>query len=203
MTEKSLTREAALADWKQRVATSSSDWLLCRNCAGRAAPYRQSGVERKRLPRWAWVLIGVAVLVAIVLIVNALIPKAQARSLGGFDLDRAAVRRLHFRLMDRCWRPAISRRSSVRCENGEDHWHVARSGDTVTVWRSRPMDRYWLRRAKRILFACGECCRIRNRPWGRPDGRRAVAEVKLRLRGGDLHGIEAAGVRLFNNQSAS
>jgi WD40 repeat protein len=96
MTEKSLTREAALADWKQRVATSSSDWLLCRNCAGRAAPYRQSGVEKKHLPRWAWVLIGVAALVVIVLIVNALIPKAQARSLGGFDLDRAAVAAIAF-----------------------------------------------------------------------------------------------------------
>ena len=96
MTEKTLTREAALAEWQQRVATSSSDWLLCSNCAGRAAPYRQSGTAQKRLPRWAWVLIGAAVLVVIVLIVNALIPKAQARSLGGFDLDRAAVSAIAF-----------------------------------------------------------------------------------------------------------
>jgi WD40 repeat protein len=96
MTEKNLTHEAALADWKQRVETSPTDWLLCRNCAGRAAPYRQSAVEKKRLPRWVWVLIGVAALVVIVLIVNALIPKAQARSLGGFDLDRAAVSAIAF-----------------------------------------------------------------------------------------------------------
>jgi WD40 repeat protein len=96
MTEKNLTREAALADWKQRVDTSPTDWLLCRDCAGRAAPYRQSNVEKKRLPRWAWVLIGVAVFVVVVLIVNALIPKAQARSLGGFDLDRAAISAIAF-----------------------------------------------------------------------------------------------------------
>jgi WD40 repeat protein len=96
MTEQHLTREAALAEWQQRVATSSSDWLLCSNCAGRAVPYRQSGTTQKRLPRWAWVLIGVATLVAIVLIVNALIPKAQARSLGGFDLDRAAISAIAF-----------------------------------------------------------------------------------------------------------
>ena len=96
MTEKNFTREAALAEWQQRVATASSDWLLCRNCAGRAAPYRQSGVEQKRLPRWAWGLIGAVALVVIVLIVNALIPKAQARSLGGFDLDRAPVSAIAF-----------------------------------------------------------------------------------------------------------
>jgi WD40 repeat protein len=96
MTEQSLTHEAALAEWQQRVATASSDWLLCRNCAGRAAPYRQSGTAQKRLPRWAWVLIGAAALIAIVLIINALIPKAQARSLGGFDLDRAAISAIAF-----------------------------------------------------------------------------------------------------------
>src|SRR5512140_190224 len=69
ITEKNLTREAALADWKQRVETSSSDWLLCSNCAARAAQYRRSGVEQKRLPRWARWLIGVVALVVVVLIV--------------------------------------------------------------------------------------------------------------------------------------
>lgn len=95
-TEKNLPREAILSDWKRRVDQSQADWLLCANCAARAAPYRRSGAAQKRLPRWAWVLIGAAALIAIVLIVNALIPKAQARSLGGFDLDRAAMTAIAF-----------------------------------------------------------------------------------------------------------
>ena len=95
-TEKNLSREAILSDWKRRVDQSQADWLLCSNCAARAAPYRRSGAAQKRLPRWAWVLIGAAALIAIVLIVNALIPKAQARSLGGFDLDRAAMTAIAF-----------------------------------------------------------------------------------------------------------
>jgi WD40 repeat protein len=94
--EQNLAREALLANWQQRVARSSTEWLLCANCAGRAAEYRRSGAVQKRLPRWAWVLIGVAALIAVMLIVNALIPKAQARSLGGFDLDRAAVSAIAF-----------------------------------------------------------------------------------------------------------
>lgn len=94
--EPHLPREMLVAEWQQRVDQASTDWLLCANCAGRAAPYRRSDVAQKRLPRWAWVLIGVAALIAVVLIVNALIPKAQARSLGGFDLDRAAMTALAF-----------------------------------------------------------------------------------------------------------
>ena len=95
-TERNLSREAALADWQRRVNHAQTDWLVCAECAARAAAYRRSGVEQKRLPRWAWVPIGAAVLVALMLIVNALIPKAQARSLGGFDLDRAAITAIAF-----------------------------------------------------------------------------------------------------------
>ncbi len=94
-TEKNLSREAVLSDWKHRVDHSQADWMLCANCAARAAQYRRSGVER-RLPRWLPWLIGAAALIVLVLIVSALIPKAQARSLGGFDLDRAAVSAIAF-----------------------------------------------------------------------------------------------------------
>ncbi len=94
--EQNLSREALVSDWKRRVDQSQSDWLLCPNCAARAAPYRRSGAEKKRLPRWLPWLIGAAVLIALLLIINALIPKAQARSLGGFDLDRAAMTALAF-----------------------------------------------------------------------------------------------------------
>ena len=58
MADKNITREAAVFDWKQRVETSPTDWLLCSNCAARAAQYRRSGVEQKRLPRWAPWLTG-------------------------------------------------------------------------------------------------------------------------------------------------
>jgi WD40 repeat protein len=94
--EQNLPRETLLASWQQRVDQSSTEWLVCANCASRAAGYRRSVATQKRLPRWAWVLIGVAALIAGALIVNALIPKAQARSLGGFDLDRAAVSAIAF-----------------------------------------------------------------------------------------------------------
>ena len=94
--EQNLPRETLLVNWQQRVEQTSNEWLLCANCASRAAEYRRSDVQKRRLPRWAWVLIGVVALIAIVLIVNALIPKAEARSLGGFDLDRAAMTTLAF-----------------------------------------------------------------------------------------------------------
>ena len=94
--EQNLSREAMVSGWKSRVDQSQSDWLLCINCATRAAQYRRSGEAQKRWPRWLPWLIGAAVLLAIVLIVNALIPKAQARSLGGFDVDRAAMTALAF-----------------------------------------------------------------------------------------------------------
>ncbi len=93
--EQNLSREAVLSAWKQRVDRSQTDWLLCSNCAARAAQYRQSGGER-RWPRWLPWLIGAAVLIILALTVNALIPKAQARSLGGFDPDRAAVSAIAF-----------------------------------------------------------------------------------------------------------
>ncbi len=91
-----LSREAALADWQRRVNQAQTEWLLCSECAARAAAYRRSSAEQKPLPRWAPWAIGAVVLVALVLIVNALIPKAQARSLGGFDLDRAAITAIAF-----------------------------------------------------------------------------------------------------------
>jgi WD40 repeat protein len=94
--EQNLPRETVLANWKQRASQTSTEWLLCADCASRAAEYRRSGTAQKRLPRWAWIVIGIAALIAVVLIVNALIPKAQARSLGGFDLDRAAVSAIAF-----------------------------------------------------------------------------------------------------------
>lgn len=93
--EQNLSRAAILSAWKQRVERSQTDWLLCPPCAARAAPYRRSGVER-RWPGWLPWLMGAAALIAIVVIVNALIPKAQARSLGGFDLDRAGVSTIAF-----------------------------------------------------------------------------------------------------------
>lgn len=94
--EQNLSRDALVSNWIRRVDQAPTEWLLCPNCAARAAQYRRSGVAQKRLPRWLPWLIGAAALVAIVLIVNALIPKAQARSLGGFDLDRAAMTAIAF-----------------------------------------------------------------------------------------------------------
>jgi uncharacterized protein with WD repeat len=95
-TEQNLSREAVVSSWKRRVDQFPADWLLCPDCAARAAPYRRSGAAQKRRPRWLPWLIGAAALIVVVLIVNALIPKAQARSLGGFDLDRAAMTALAF-----------------------------------------------------------------------------------------------------------
>ncbi len=158
MTEKNLTREAALADWKQRVATSSSDWLLCRNCAGRAAPYRQSSVEKKRLPRWAWVLIGVAAFV--VDRVDRQCPHPQSAGAFAGRFRSRSGGRFGDCILAR-WIAAGRRRhreahQGVRCENGQGAAQVGGSGSRPSpAWRSRPMDRYWLRRAKRMSFACG------------------------------------------------
>lgn len=96
MTDKNVMHKAVLSDWKHQVDTSPADWLLCPNGAARAARYRRSGTEQKRLPRWLLWLIGAVALVVIVLIVNTFIPKAEARSLGGFDLDRSAVSAIAF-----------------------------------------------------------------------------------------------------------
>lgn len=95
MAEQNTTREEVVTAWQRQVAQSTQEWLMCAACAGRAAAYRQTAAK-KRLPRWAPWAIGLAVIVAVVLIVNALIPKAKARSLGGFDLDRAAITAVAF-----------------------------------------------------------------------------------------------------------
>jgi hypothetical protein len=58
--EQNLPRETVLANWQQHAAQTSTEWLLCANCAGRAAAYRRSDAVYNRLPRWAWVLIGLA-----------------------------------------------------------------------------------------------------------------------------------------------
>ena len=95
MTEQNAAREAVVTAWQQQVAQSTQEWLFCAQCANRAAAYRQKTVH-KQLPRWALIAIGLVVIAAVVVIVNALIPKAKTRSLGGFDIDRVPISAIAF-----------------------------------------------------------------------------------------------------------
>ena len=83
--EQGVSEAAALAEWRGKVAQTSSEWLLCASCAERTAPYRKGpGKARSRWPFVAGAAAVVVIVLIALLIVNA--PKSKARSLKPHDL---------------------------------------------------------------------------------------------------------------------
>ncbi len=75
-----IPREQVVAQWGKKVAQTDTEWLLCPDCAGRAARYRElPKVETSR-----WRLVGALVVLAVLVGAAALViraPKTKARSL--------------------------------------------------------------------------------------------------------------------------